>query len=208
MPLKYSKASLSALIRYEGVYLTVWVESCLSYWQFKCYIWKIFRSWLWLAMNVCRSSLPCDWCLKLVTWGLLLLLVFPEQESSMLTNKTLAGTRESHSCIRIVLKTFEVIKTVLLLCYRLHKVWCIWHQNDHAVKNPVECHHDIISSINFQMCCTQRSRNLTEIPIRSRQQYKMISCWSGTLPAGLINENARQKGPTSPYCLKNMFLVV
>lgn len=33
----------------------------------KCYDTKtFFRSWLWLATNVYRSPLPCDWCLKLV----------------------------------------------------------------------------------------------------------------------------------------------
>lgn len=33
-------------------------------------------------------------------------------------------------------------------------------------------------------------------------------CYSGMLPAGLTKESTRQKGPTSPFCLKNTFHVV
>lgn len=131
-------------------------------------------------MNVCRSLHPWDWCLKSVTWRRPLLLLCPEQEFYMLTNRTWAGTRESHNMYS---HNFEAM---LFLYYLLYHALCMLHQSD-----------------------SEDKRTLNQILIRSAQQYyKMSPSCSGTLPAGSTNENGRQKGPTSPYCLKNTFLVV
>ena len=57
--------------------------------------------------------------------------------------------------------------------------------------------------------CTNTLKGLSDPDWMSTVTYNnSLDRCLGMSAAGLTNDNTRLKGPTSPYCLKNMFRVV